>query len=106
MKVLFITRMKDTFALLPKEQQEQILQGAGAFIEKYRRTGACKEIYAMPNEKASVSIWELESGEQMGKFSIENPASPFQDFEMYVLSDFEALMRGYQEAYQKQLLQV
>jgi hypothetical protein len=37
------------------------------------------------------------------KDRLENPATPFEDFEMYVLSDFDAQMKSQNEMYQKLL---
>ncbi len=93
MKFLIITRMKDVFTLLPVEQQARIMDGVIPFIEKYQKAGACKEIYSVPSIKGSVSIWEIESGEKSGMLHLENPASPFQDFEMYPLADFNLLAK-------------
>ena len=35
------------------------------------------------------------------KDRLENPATPFEDFEMYVLSDFDAQMKSQNEMYQR-----
>ena len=57
----------------------------------------------MPSVKASVSILEIDSAEKGTGLFLENPASPFQDYEMHVLSDFGTQMKAYKEMYQKLL---
>ena len=103
MKFLIINRMKDMFLMLPSDRQAQIMDGVAAFIEKYRKAGICKEIYNISSIKGSVSIWEVDSAEKGAGLFLENPVTPFEDFEMYVLSDFDAQMKSQKEMYQKLL---
>ncbi len=104
MKLLMIGRMKDIFVLLPVEQKKQIMDGMTAFIAKCRKAGICKEIYNISSIKGAMSIWEVESAERAASLFLENPAYPFQDFEMYVLSDFDTQQTEQRNTYDKQFV--
>ena len=101
MKFLTISRMKDSFVMIPPELQMQLVEGVSAFVDKYRKAGKLKEIYNVPGLKTTVSIWESESAEQSTRFFIENPIYPFMDVETYTLSDWDNLMKAWKEAVQR-----
>jgi hypothetical protein len=103
MKFLVINRMKDMFAMIPLEQQAQIAEAGAAFIEKYKKAGICKEIYDIASIHGGASIWEVDSAEKGAALFLENPWYPFSDFEMYTLSDFDAMMKAQKEMYKKLL---
>lgn len=103
MNFLIISRMKDMFFMLPTEKREQIMEGLVAFINKYRKIGTCKDIYSIPSIKGSVSVWETDSAEKGASLFLENPAMPFQDYEMFVLSDFDAYIKAQEVMYEKLL---
>ena len=103
MKFLIITRMKDTFCMVPLDRQAQIIEGNSAFVDKYRKVGVCKEIYSIPSIHGTATLWDVESGEKGGAIFAENPAYGFQDYEMYAVSDFDAQMKVQKEVYQKLL---
>jgi muconolactone delta-isomerase len=101
MKFLLITRMKDTFSMVPPDKQAQIMQGVAAFVDKYKKVGVCKEIYTIASIHGTVSVWDVESGEKGSALFTENPAFGFEDYEMYAISDFDAYMKVQMEVYQK-----
>lgn len=103
MKFVVTTRIKDTFSMLPIERQAALMEGATAMVEKYRKAGICKEIYAIPSLKASVSIWEIDTAEKGAALYRENPLFPFQDVDQYVISDFNEHMNGLKNIYQQLL---
>ena len=96
--------MKDVFALLPVEQQKQVIEGMIDFVDKYRKEGSCKEIYNISSIKGSASIWEMESAERAATLLLENPGSPYQDYEMFILSNFDTLIREQKKKYDRQLI--
>ena len=103
MKFLIITRMKDTFSMVPLEKQAQIMEGVVAFIDKYKKAGVCKEIYNISSIHGTVSLWEVDSGEKGSALFSENPAFGFEDYEMYAVSDFDAQMNVQKAIYKKLL---
>ena len=100
MKQLLITRMKDSLYMVPPEKRMEVMLGSGAFVDKYRKEGKCKEIYVVPGLKMSVTIWEVESAEELDRLFLEWPAFPFADVEVYALADFDTYMKGVKERYQ------
>ena len=103
MKFLVVTRMNDSFLMVPPEMQMQLLEGTVAFIEKHRKAGNCKDIHNMPGMKGSASIWEVQSAEEGNQFFLESPLYPFSSVEMHVLSDFDAHIEAQKEALQQRL---
>ena len=103
MKFLVITRMKDTFAMVPLDKQAQIMEGVAAYINKYKKAGVCKEVYSIASIHGTASIWDVESGEKGNAIYVENPAYGFEDFEMYAMSDFDAQMKVQMEGYKNLL---
>lgn len=104
MKFLIISRMRDLFVTLPIEDQDHIVEGLASFVDKYRKAGTLEEIYSIPSIKGTVSIWEVESPEKVGIIFLENPASVYQDYDMYVLSDFDAYIKALEGIYEKVLV--
>lgn len=50
--------------------------------EKYRKAGTCKEIFNISSIHGTASIWEVDSTEKGAGLFLENPASPFEDFDV------------------------
>ena len=100
MKYLTITRVKDLFYMIPPERQMEIMEGLTAYIDKYRKSGKCREIYIAPGLKTGVTIWEIDSGEEADRLWIENPMYPFLDVETYVLADFDVHVKALKEKHE------
>ena len=94
MRLAVYTELKDTYVLLPIETKIKLMEGAAAFITKYKQAGMCKEIYTLAAKKGSISIWEVESEEKGAELVRENPLSPFQNISMYLASDFDTHMKA------------
>ena len=101
MKFLGITSMSDSYATLPPDVAMRVMEGGAAFIDKYRKAGKCKEIYNVPGLKMGVSIWEVESAEEMTRLFLENPSYPFMDVETYILSDWDTMTRAWKEGLER-----
>jgi len=104
MKCLITTHLKDMLYTLPPEQQKELNTGAMAFIDKFRKEGKCKEIYNVPGLNMSVSIWEIESAEELDQLFLEFPMFSFMDFDIYTLSDFDANIKGTNELLERMIV--
>jgi hypothetical protein len=103
MKFLVIVRTKDLFFGLQPEKQIKLLSETFDFVEKQKKAGHCKEIYYTPGDKGTASIWEAETFEELTLRFIENPMNPFQDAQIYLLSDWGAFMDTAKKIYRKML---
>lgn len=92
MKIIVITRFKDLFYTIPASEQLELMKESMAYVEKYRRAGKCKDTYNVPGLDMSVSIWEVESSEELDKLFIEFSLTIFMNLEIYILSDFDTNM--------------
>jgi hypothetical protein len=104
MKFLIISRIKDTFAMVPPDKQAQIMAGVAAFVDKYRKAGLCKEIYTISSIHGTASVWDVESAEKGSALFLEDPAYGFEEYEMYTVSDFDTQMKAQADMYQKLLV--
>jgi hypothetical protein len=103
MKFLVIVRTKELFFGLPTEKQSKLLNDTFDFVAKQKKAGNCKEIYYTPGYNGTASIWEAETSEKLALRFIENPMNPFQDVQIYLLSDWDAFMGTARRMYQKML---
>lgn len=100
MKYLVLTRRKDAFLMVPQEQRMAIWEGMVAFLKKYQKMGKCKEIYSDGDMQGGVSIWETDSEEDVTKFILENPMSPFMNIEIRPVIGWDIAVKA-QRAYLK-----
>ena len=103
MKFLVMVRTKDLFFGLPTEKQIKLLNETFDFVEKQKKAGHCKEIYYTPGYKGTVSIWEAETSEELALRFIENPMNPFEDAQIYLLSDWGIFMDTAKKMYRQML---
>jgi len=102
MKYLVLTRRKDAFLMVPQEQRMAIWEGMVAYIEKYQKMGKCKEIYMDGDLQGSASIWETDSEEEVTKFILENPMSPFMSMDIRPVVGWGIAVKAQREYFQKQ----
>jgi len=93
MKILVMTKLKDTYAMLPIEMKIKLMEGAGEFIAKSIQAGVCKEIYTIASKQGSVSIWDVESSDKAAALLRQNPLAPLQNIDTYIISDFSTHMK-------------
>ena len=93
MKILVMTKLKDTYAMLPIEIKIKLMEGAGEFIAKSMQAGVCKEIYTIASKQGSVSIWDVESSDKAAALLRQNPLAPLQNIDTYIISDFSTHMK-------------
>ena len=101
MRFVVSTRRKDLFLMLPEEKRMEIIQGMIAYIEKYRKSGKCKEIYQDADMQGSVSIWDVESDKESTQLMLENPLAPFTDFDIRPVTEWDVAVKAMRESVQK-----
>jgi muconolactone delta-isomerase len=89
MKYLLINTMGESFTTISDEERIKVINGSSAFYAQCRKSGKLKEIYVVPNLKKNVSIWEVESAEEIDKLFMQNPVSPYENAELYLLADWD-----------------
>lgn len=90
MNFLRITHFKDSFYALPTEKAAELAKAAGAFVDKYRKSGTCKMVYCAVDMKGMVSIWNVASDDEMARVNFAYPLAPFIEIETIPLIDYEA----------------
>lgn len=97
MRFLFVSRYKDSFFALPPEKSAAIGAAAMAFVEKYLKSGKCKEAYMQGNGRGTVSIWDFASAEEMARLVREYPMYPFIEQESIPLVESDAAVKMIKE---------
>ena len=103
MKFLVILRMKDNYFMLSPEKQLELMEGSFAFVDKHRQAGNCIDVHFLPGAKGTVSIWEADSSEEVTLRFLENPMSPYEDAQMYLLSDWDSFKNTIRKIYRQKL---
>ena len=101
MKFLHTSQRKDLFLTLPIETQAQLIERLGAFMAKYLKAGKCKAAYMHGDMSGGVTIWEVESAEEVAQLTLENPTSPFFDTESCLIIEWDAGIKFLKEALEK-----
>ena len=101
MKFLHTSRRKDLFLALPPETQAQLMEKLAAFMHKYSKAGKCMAAYMHDDMAGGVTIWEVESAEEVARLVLENPVSPFFDTESSLIVEWDAGMKLLKEALRK-----
>jgi len=102
MKYMVINTMGESFTTISPEERMKIIDGSSRFIEKYRKLGKLKERYVVPSLKKNVSIFEVESPEEIDRLFMENPASPYENSELYLLADWDNHEKNAKEVFGNQ----
>ena len=103
MKFLVILRTKDTYFMLPPERQLELIEGSFAFVDKHRQAGNCIDVHCLPGTKGTMSIWEADSSEEVNFRFLENPMSPYEEAQLYLLSDWESFKNTIRKIYHQKL---
>jgi hypothetical protein len=98
MKFLIIQRIKDSFYSLPQDKQANIIAAAFAYVDKYLKSGKCKESYLFPDFKGNVSIWDFGSAEELARLNLEYPFRQFAEYERIPLLEYNAGSKIMKEA--------
>jgi hypothetical protein len=101
MKYLVTTRNKDSYYALALKTRMELMQGAVAYIEKNRKAGKCKEVYFQNDLKGSVSIWDIDPGEESVGRLLDNPMYFYIDFEMRPLIEWDTALKAVTKFYKQ-----
>jgi len=97
MKFLAMTRIRDSFYLLPLERQRQLREDGIAYVERHRTSGKCRHIYYTADLKGTVSVWEVQTSDEAARLMAENPQLPFTDIVTQPMIEFEAGLKAMRE---------
>lgn len=97
MKFLSTFMYKDSYFALPPEKQAALSAANAAFIEKYLKSGQCKDVYVFGNMKGSISIWDVGSAEEGAHLNLENPLFAFGDQQITPLVEYDTAMKARKE---------
>ncbi len=94
---------KDSYYSVPPEKVAEISAGSWAFIDKYFKSGKCKERYWFANGSGGIAIWDFESPMEASRILRESPVFPYLRSELVPLVSYEDAMeaRRQTEAAQK-----
>ena len=94
MKVLVFHHMQDRFFTSPRETQLRIKQTSRDYCLRYRKAGKLLEIYNVSTRQSPlVTIWEVESADELDRIFLENPAYPYIETETFWLTEWERRMK-------------
>ncbi len=88
MKFLVTTTVKDMYFTLPKDMKIKLVEGARAFYDNHRASGKCLEAYYVI-VKSTISIWEVDSAEELDKILLNYPMFPFIQIEVRTLASLD-----------------
>jgi muconolactone delta-isomerase len=99
MKYLLINTMGEAFTMISDEERIKVINGSGAFFDRCRKSGILKDIWVVPNLKKNISIWEVDTPEDIDKLFMQNPVAPYENAELYLLADWDAHERSAKETF-------
>lgn len=99
MQYLVINTMGEAFTTISDEERIKVINGSSAFYAKCKKSGILKDIWVVPNLKKNISIWEVNTPEDIDKLFMENPVAPYENAELYLLADWDAHERAAQETF-------
>lgn len=89
MKVLVIHHKQDRFYTSPRETQLRVVQTSADYIRRYKKAGKLLDIYNLAATQGLITIWEVESPEELDRIFLENSAFPYIKTETYWLTEWE-----------------
>jgi len=100
MKMVAISRMKDSFMMLPPERQAVIMEATFAWVDKYRRAGKLKRMYHAPGwDHRTMTILDVDSPEEANRIALENPSYNYMEMESHNLMEWDSFLKMYRETY-------
>jgi muconolactone delta-isomerase len=97
MKLLCITKVKDSFLTMPPAVMRQILELSMAAMEQQKRQGKVLEYYYSP-AGYQIVILEYKDAEEWAKDQLSIPVLTYVDNEIYPLTEGFAVLKGMIEA--------
>ena len=94
---------KDSYYSIPSEKIPEMTAASLAFIEKYQKSGKCKDRYWFANGSGGIAIWDFESPEEAVTILRESVVFPYIKSELIPLIDYKgaAKLRKQAQAAQK-----
>ncbi len=94
---------KDSYFSVPPEKIPEMTAASYAFIDKYLKSGKCKDRYWFANGTGGIAIWDFESAEEASTILRESVVFPYIKSELIPLIDYKGLtkMRRQSQAAQK-----
>lgn len=94
---------KDSYYSVPPEKIPEISAASWAFIDKYFKSGKCKDRYWFANGSGGIAIWDFESPEEAATILRESVVFPYIKSELIPLIDYKgaAKLRKQAQAAQK-----
>lgn len=94
---------KDSYYSVPPEKAAEYAAASWSFIDKYLKSGKCKDRYWFANGSGGVAIWDFESAEEAYSILRESVVFPFIESELIPLMDYKGLtkLRKQSQAAQK-----
>jgi muconolactone delta-isomerase len=93
MKLLCITKVKDSFLTMPPAVMRQILETSAAAMEQQKKQGKVLEYYYSP-AGYNIVILDYKNAEEWGKDQLSIPVLTYVDTEVYPLTDGFAVLKG------------
>jgi muconolactone delta-isomerase len=93
MKFLCITKVKDSFLMMPPAVMRQILEISAASIEQQKNQGKVLEYYYSP-AGYNIVIIDYKDAEEWTKDQLSIPVLTYVDTEVYPLTDGFAALKG------------
>ncbi len=97
MKILRMMWTRDSFHALPAAKQTELQAAAFAFINKYTKAGKLQSYFAT-DLLSGFALWEVESLEELARYAMEYPLTPYSDHETYPLVEAEAVEKMWKES--------
>ncbi len=97
MKVLCITKVKDSLLSMPPAVMRQVLELSAAAIEQQKKQGKVLEYYYSP-AGYNIVILDYKDAEEWTKDQISVPVLTYVDTEIYPLTDGSTALKGMIEA--------
>jgi muconolactone delta-isomerase len=89
MKFLAVGHYRDSWYAIPPRKQADITASTSTFVEKQRKSGKLKDMYALGTLRGAVSIWDFANEEEMGRVFRESPMFAFLDVELTPIMDVD-----------------
>jgi muconolactone D-isomerase len=80
---------KESYYAIPPEKVSGLSAASWSFMEKYIKSGKCKERYWFANGSGGIAIWDFESAIEASSILRESPVFPYIDSELIPLIDYQ-----------------
>lgn len=101
MRYLVISKVKDSFYILPDERRMVLLGGTIDYVERLTKEHKFREMHYMPGWGQTVSILEVDSAEEATKLAIENPMRDYMEVQSYAMVEWNVYVKEMRNAYQQ-----